>query len=260
MFVKHIPALVLLLSMAGPLKAQHKVLMEFGLLGDWPQGEFAQNQTFPGLGMQGQILFRIHPALPILKMGPRIGYSWYGSKYQETSRTFPVYNGDFLVGELQADVGLRTRSTAMDYQWNLRLEAENTAFTPYVQVGFGFRTFQTRTKITDETDEPVFSDPENRELKVITHNRDWIGTLSAGLGFRFKVANQIYVNFSTDYFYGGRIDFYNTSQNSQWQVQFTGNNWDPNNINSEDIEITGNPIRSDSNLLRFNLGICIGIN
>ncbi|NJO02290.1 MAG: hypothetical protein HC880_11910, partial [Bacteroidia bacterium] len=67
----------------------------------------------------------------------------------------------------------------------------------------------------------------------------------------FRIAPKINLDVRALYLLGGEAEYFDESQTQNWEIQFTGTNYNRNNIDREEIDVIspdGTPKRSETNI------------
>lgn len=141
-----------------------------GFIVGFPVGQFGDNITNPGVGIGGQIGYRV-PNSPLI-LGLDLAYIIYGreSRRERFSLTIP-----------DVTVQVITENSIFDGNFFLRLQPRNGIVRPYIDGLFGFHYLFTRTKIRD------VPEPHGDDVASSTNFDDFVFTYGGGVGIMVQV-------------------------------------------------------------------------
>jgi hypothetical protein len=231
-----------------------------------PFGDFAESTNDVGLGLDAGIYFPVSKKASWLKLGPQFMILATGSDSEFIQEEIEISVGGQVIDVLELPMRIQTTNTIIGGHLVARMELAPPGgiFKPYIQGMLGFRRFATSVVVYDESDEDYFEDEEDNVISRTTPLEDWVFSYGAGAGFQFRVARGVFVNMGTNLLVGGQADYYTSDDIEQFDFNFIGDgrNHSPADpkLEGRDIDITGQPSRSATTMLQFNLGVTLHFN
>lgn len=221
-----------------------------------PQNSFRENTDAVGAGFDLSLAFPFQKGVPIY-LGGDINYMVYGrnSSDEDLSAEIRDSNGN-LIDELIIPLRIVNTNSIFGTHAFMRAVAPFELIQPYVEGLVGFRYISTSTKILDRSDDGRYSEEE--DSNVISRKTvldDWIFSYGYGGGFLIKIGQNGYLNLRADYFKGQRAEYYDGDDTESWNVEFTGANYDRDNVEGGDFQYETEPRESTTDLLTIKIGI-----
>ena len=139
----------------------------------------------------------------------------------------------------------------------MRITAPTDGIRPYFEGLFGFRYISTSTRI-EERDDGFWNnnDDDDNVLVRKTNLGDCVLSYGGGGGLQFKIGKDAYLDFRAYYLLGGKAKFFDGSDTKSWDVTFTDleENYDPDNIDSDDFTFGSTPRESTTDMLMVQIG------
>ena len=230
-----------------------------------PLNEFRDNTDAIGGGFRASLYVPFAPSVPVF-FGIDFGYMVYGSNVQRINEQlrFVSSNGIPINNFPTIPINLRvtTKNNMINSYAVLRAKAPLTTVQPYIDALVGLNYLYTRTRILDETDNRILTDPdESNVISASTQINSLVFSYGGGAGVMINLGTNLKLDVRAIYLFGGEAEYFDSSQTQNWSLEFTGNgSFDPNNINSEDLNLNnpeGTPKRSRTDLLSINAGIVL---
>ncbi len=224
-----------------------------------PINDFRDNTDAVGGGIRGNLLFAVAPKIPVY-FGLDLGYMIYGSSRQDINENLEVRAGNAVVGNIPINLSVKTNNNLLNGYALLRFKAPLPIVQPYIDGAVGFNYLYTRTKVTDETRDRLFSDPDgSRVISAQTQSNSFVFSYGGGGGVMIKLASNLKLDLRVLYLLGGEAEYFDSEQTQNWTVTFTGSGtFNPQDTSAEDIEISNDdaiPKQSATDLISVNLGI-----
>jgi hypothetical protein len=231
--------------------------LDLGLQFAVPTDDF--KEATDGIGAGFNIGFRV----PIVKNSPVLagfdfGYLLYGSQSQNQTLEAQITSNGQVIDVIQMPLRIETNNNIYHTHLSIRAMAPLKFVRPYVEAMAGFRYYNTRTVIHDESPDFRWSSEEDHIITRKEHLGDIAGSYGFGLGTQIQVGKLTYLDLRFDYLYGGKIKFYDADDTESWQVDFVSEGeWNPETSNADDIEMTATPKESFTNSYFITAGIAI---
>jgi hypothetical protein len=242
----------------------------FGLSGQVgiPTNNFRENTQAVGGGFNINAYFPFSPKVPIF-LGLNFGYMLYGSNQQQINQSLNVTtSGGQVISSIPVNLGISTNNNLINGLASLRFKAPLATIQPYVEGAVGFNYFYTRTKITDQTPNRLFTggnNPNNPNQSNVINARtqinSWVLSYGGGGGFMIKLGASTFLDLRVLYLIGGRADYYDRSQTQSWQLIWSGNGqFNPSDPSDITAQGDGVPKSSTTDMFMGNIGLTFQIN
>lgn len=243
--------------------SQAQTSVGFGLQMGVPINEFRQNTQAVGAGVNLNFYKPFAPQVPVF-VGFNFGYMLYGSYTQRIDESLGLYDsGGNLIQRIPVVFDVTTTNNMLNGGLSLRIKAPFTGVQPYIEGMGGFNYLYTRTSIYDQTPNRRFVTDPNQESNLInsrTQVQSFVLQYGAGGGFLIKIGENVSLDIRGMYTIGGRAQYFDRSQSSQWKVTFSGagSNYTDNSpvgLNTAD----GTPKKSNTDLFLINFGLSFNL-
>ncbi len=228
----------------------------------FPVAEYQESGDF-GIGFDLGLYFPISKRVPSLKVGPQFMMLFTGSNTERINEQIEVTLNGQIIDVINLPLRIETNNTTIGGGAVFRANAPVSKYVePYVQGLIGFRRFATTIRIYDESDEGFFHPDEDGEITHSTPLQDWVFSYGAGAGLQIRLTDNVFLNMSANYLFGGEADYYTKRDIKNFQFNFVGNttNFDPDNLNSDDLELDARPSRSKTPMIQGNIGVTVLLN
>lgn len=232
--------------------------LNFGL--GLPTGEFSESTNDVGFGLNLGLYFPISRRVPALKVGPDFSFLWTAWDTERINERIEVTLNGQVIDVIDLPLRIETTNTIIGGNAVFRANAPISPYVePYVQGLIGFRRFATTVRVYDESTEGFFDTDENGEITRSTPLQDWVFSYGAGAGLQIKLNRQIFLHLGANYLLGGEAEYYTKEDVKNFRFNFVGNttNFDPNNLDKNDIQLDARPSRSRTNMVQANIGVTV---
>jgi hypothetical protein len=240
----------------------------FGISGQLgiPINEFRENTNAIGGGLGLNFYTPFDKRVPIF-FGLNFGYMIYGSNSQRLNQNVNITssNGTFITS-LPLNLGITTNNNLINTNVAIRFKAPFEMIQPYVEALGGFNYLYTRTRITDESPNRIFTNNPNNPngynntISARTQINSFAWSYGAGLGFMMRLGNSVYLDVRGSYMRGGEAEYYDRSQTQNWRIVYSGSGtFNPNNPTDLTANADGTPKKSTTDMFMMNLGITFQI-
>lgn len=224
------------------------------------QGEFAHNTHSTGLGINAGYYFPFSRSIPVF-LGLEGGWTVKGTNSEHLNQDLEIRAGNTIIDILPIRMDLETRNTIWNGFASLRFVVPFALIKPYIEPKVGFNYLTTGTRLYDRTS---FSWLSNSDDGLITQEQQigsFVFAWGGEAGFLLPLNPKTAIKMGLSYIKGGEADYFDETQINQWNVQFTGSDYNPNNLRSDNFNIQDNsvPHRSETDLLRFHLGVSVNM-
>lgn len=262
---KHISILFLLLHFIFFQTAQAQTHLGLGLQLGFPNNEFRENTKAVGAGFHLNALFPFAQTVPIY-FGFGFGYMLYGSNSQTIQQNLNVYAGTQIISSIPVNLGVTTNNNMLNGNAILRFKAPLSIVQPYIDGTVGFNYIYTRTKITDNSPNRIFTNksqnPDDNVINARTQIQSTVLTYGGGLGMMIKLGNTAALDIRATYLLGGEAEYYDRSQTQNWQVAFGGQSSTFDSNNPDNISLDPNSVakKSKTDMIMVNFGLVFNLN
>lgn len=186
----------------------------------------------------------------------------YGRRVTRFNEEIVVSVGSTIIDRIPVILDVTTSNSVMHFMGLFRFQAPTRFIKPYAEVTGGLQYMFTRTRVTDETQNRIFtSNQDNNEISASTQLRDFTYVFGGGAGFLIPLRS-LSLDFKVHYLIGGKSNYYTRDQINQWSVEFSGspNQYDPSN--PDNIQLTqqlATPKNTQTDQLLIRVGIRIPI-
>ncbi len=249
---------IALASMALPGLAQTHghISFEAGI----PINDFRDHTESVGTGIKGAVYFPFQQDVPVF-FGVGLGYMIFGTHQQEIREVLQVKLGNTVIDEIPIDLLVNTNNNYFNANIAVRYKAPLEYVQPYIEARGGLSNFYTRTKVLDHTEDRIFTDNGDDVISSKTQVNSTTYNFGLEGGFIIRVGN-VGINIGAAYLMGGRARYYDRSQISQWTVDFKGMNYDPDDLDSDSVDLIESaeaaPKKSTTDMLLVNVGVTFG--
>lgn len=251
-------SLLFILGLSCSLQAQFHLGVS-GQLGV-PLNEFKENTDAVGGGFRASLYFPFAPAVPVF-FGLDFGYMVYGTNTQQINQNINIVAGNTVLSSIPINLRVTTNNNMINSYAVLRIKAPLTIVQPYIDGLVGLNYLYTRTRVLDEsTNRILTNDQESNVVNAQTQINSTVFSYGGGAGIMMRLGSNVKLDARAIYLFGGEAEYYDASQTRNWELEFTGTNFNPNNIDPDDINVSspdGAPKRSRTDLLSINLGLVI---
>lgn len=240
--------------------AQQLMHGNFSLGAAAPLNEFRTNTTTAGFGANLNFYVPFRKDIP-LYFGCGFGYYLFGSNSQDLHEDVKVTAGTKVISTIPIDLNVTTNNNLADGFVCLRFEAPIKVIQPYIELKGGFNYLYTRTKVLDNTKGKLFTQgKDDNEINSQTVSSGFTFAYGVEGGLIIKPWDEIGINFSAAYLYGGKTEYFDKSQTAQWTVSFSGQSgsFDPNHIDPKTLNLNSDastPRKSVTDMLIISLGV-----
>lgn len=221
-----------------------------------PYNEFRENTDAIGFGIAGNFFVPFGPGVP-LAFGIEAGYMEYGRNSQEETLTAEIRVGNTVIDRLDIPLEIETTNSIIHGHAVLRASAPFPFVQPYIEGRAGVRYIATRTKVLDNSPDFRFSNPDTQDRTIVekTNLDDYVFSYGGGGGFLVQLVPSLYLDLRVSYLRGGEAEYYDGDDTAQWEVVFTGSNFDPQNVDGDDLDINADPKQSETDMFFFTVGV-----
>ncbi len=230
-----------------------------------PIGEFRENTDAIGGGFKAGLYVPFAPNVPVFFVLD-FGYMLYGSNTQLINENLEVRaSNGALLSNIPVNLRVRTNNNLMNGFTGIRLKAPLATVQPYVDGLVGFNYLYTRTVVTDETQQGLFSrrDPNtgqvtSNQINATTQESSFVLSYGGAFGMQIKLSENVRLDARGIYLIGGEADYFDRSQTEQWSVSFSGSTFNPTNPNPDELDLItpdSQPKQSKTDMFIGTLGI-----
>ena len=225
-----------------------------------PLNEFRANTTSVGFGGNLNFYLPLRKGFP-LYYGFGFGYYIFGSHSQNLHEDINVTAGTTVIASFPVDLEVATNNNLVNGFFSFRFEVPIPVVKPYFEAKGGFNYLYTRTKVLDNTSGKLFTQgKDDNEINSKTVSSGFTFAYGVEGGLIIKAWDEVGINVSAAYLYGGKTEYYDKSQTSQWTVAFNGQsgNFDPNHPDPNSLNLnsaSGTPRKSVTDMLIISAGI-----
>lgn len=228
----------------------------FGFVVGIPQTEFRKATKAEGYGINVTAMFPI--GSEVINFGGNINYMVYGYNSQDKDLRADITVGNTVIDQIFIPLRVVNTSSIFGMHAMMRITAPTDGIRPYFEGLFGFRYLSTSTRI--EVREDNFWTTNNDDDNVLvrkTNIGDFVMSYGGGGGLQIEIGDNAYLDLRAYYLLGGKAKFYDGSDTKRWDVTFTDtlDNYDPNNLDSNDFSFGGTPRESTTDMLMTQVGI-----
>jgi hypothetical protein len=232
----------------------------FSLGAALPLNEFKENTTTTGFGANLNFYIPFQKDIPVY-FGFGFGYYLFGSNGQDLHEDIEVRAGNTLISTIPVDLRVETNNNLVNGFAAIRVKAPLDIVQPYLEVKGGFNYLYTRTKVLDNTNDKLFTkDKDNNEINSRTASSGFTYAYGLEGGFIIKPWKDIGINLNAAYLIGGRTEYFDESQTSQWTVSFSGQagTFNPADPDPETLDLQSEnaiPRKSITDMLIISAGV-----
>lgn len=228
-----------------------------GLHGGVPVDEYAEATDGVGAGVNLSLSIPIVKGIPIYA-GLEFGYLMFGRNTQRENLTAEISVGNTVIDRIDMPLRITTSNNAYLWHLTLRAQAPIPIVQPYVQGMAGFRYMNTKTAIYDDSYDNRWSEADNGLIVEQTQLFDFVGSAGFGVGIMVPVSPFVMIDARVDQLYGGKAQYYDAEDTAQWEVEFVAEGeFDPNQVDGNDLSFSTQPKESFTNMTTFTLGISV---
>jgi len=226
-----------------------------------PQGPFATEINRNGFGAGIEFTMPLWNDSP-LYAGAAFDLVQYGKRVTRFNEEIVVRVGSTVIDRIPVVLDVTTSNNVMHFMGLFRFQAPTPYVKPYAELTGGLQYIYTRTRITDETTNRIFtSGQDNNEISASTQMSDFTYAFGGGVGILIPL-RKLSLDFRAHYLIGGRANYYTRDQINQWTVEFSGSAGEFNPSNPENIELEQQlalPKNTQTDQLLFRVGVRIPI-
>lgn len=231
--------------------------MELNFAMGFPTGDYAESSHDIGFGGDLGFYFPINKNTPWFQIGPQFMFLATGKNNQDISQRLEVKLGEQVIDVIDLDMRVQTLNSIAGGHLVFRGEigSSENSFIPYIQGMLGVRRVATDITIFDESDRSFF-DEDDDVINSSTALEDWIFSYGGGAGFHIRLGTGIFMNIGAYYLFGGEAEYYTDDDIDNFELNFVGSNYNPQNpkLDGDDIELNSDPTNSTTNLVQLNIG------
>lgn len=233
-------------------------IVDLSLTGLMPHGEFTQNSKKFGFGFNLGLYYPPSKRIP-LYVGLSGGYTELGSDNQDIHEDIIISSGNTIIDVIPVDMEVKTKNTLAYMHLSVRYIAPIRYVKPYIEPKIGFQSLATRTEVYDRTSTGWLSDSDDDLITSSKVSGSVVFAYGCEVGVLIPINESIAIKTGCAYNFGGESQYFDKSQIKEWDVNFTGSIFDPDNIDSHDIEVSDNaePRRSRTNNFLLHIGLSI---
>lgn len=235
-------------------------VLDINLALGFPVAEYSETGDF-GIGFDVGLYFPIAKKVPSLKVGPQFMMLFTGQNTERINERIEVTLNGQVIDVIDLPLRIVTNNTIIGGGAVFRANAPvSGAVEPYVQGLIGFRRIATTVRVYDESDEGFFDTDEDGEITHSTPLQDWVFSYGAGAGMQIKLGSNVFLHLGANYLFGGEAEYYTRDDIKRFEFRFSGNNFDPGDVNGDDFELDSEPSRSRVPMIQGNVGVTILLN
>lgn len=239
-----------------------------GFLLGLPMGEFAENNSAVGAGVELNFAAPFAPRVPVY-FGLNFGYNNLGREvFNETLTANIEINGN-VIDRLEMPLELTISNNLIQLHPFLRFKAPLPIVQPYLDVMGGFKYLFTRSKITDNSPERFFTrnNPDgDNVISASTSQQDFVLSYGGAIGFQIG-KGPIAVDLRATYLLSGEAEYFTRDdiQPGNVNIEFTSGNSqaayeaqrDGEGLGSDDLNFgeLGQPSKSATDMFFITLGV-----
>lgn len=226
-----------------------------------PHGDFANNTHAAGIGLNLGYYYPFSSRVP-LWLGLTGSYGVMGSHSQHIYQQIEISSGGTVIDVLPINLDVQTHNNIGNMYLSLRYVAPISLIRPYIEPKFGFNHLTTTTDVYDRTNNGWLTTNDNNLVSSKKQKGSFVMAYGAEVGLIIPVNANLGIKLGMAYTVGGKAEYYDETQINQWDVNYTGNSYNSNNLNSQDFEINENatPHSSTTNTLVLHIGATLNLN
>ncbi len=235
-------------------------LLDLTLTGTLPHGEFAQYAPKFGFGFNLGFYYPLSKRVPIYA-GLSGGYTGLGSHSEDIHQDVVITAGNTVIDVIPVDMEVKTRNTMAYMHLSVRYIAPVRYVKPYIEPKIGFQSLATHSDIYDRTQYGWLTDNDDDLISSTKVSGSVVFSYGCEIGAIIPVNDGLAIKTSCAYNFGGESQYFDKSQIQEWDVNFTGSNYDPNNIDPHDIQVSDSaePRRSRTNNFLLQIGLSVNL-
>jgi len=228
-----------------------------------PMDDFASTTTSLPFGLSCNYLFQPSSKVPFL-FGGGLTYLSAGSKDIKKDLTADITLGTTLIDQLVIPLEFSINNQIVNGHAQIRIQATNDIVKPYLDILGGFNYFWTSTTLYDRSTQNYFQTDDKDRIFHKTQVSDIAWSGGAGVGVMARLSSTVYLNLGANYMLGGKLDYFDKEQISQWNIELNSSALTSTNnehqLGSDDVNIQALPKHSVTTMLFANAGICFLLN
>jgi hypothetical protein len=248
------------LTESGWNSEESSTLMDLTFSASVPYGEFSNNTTSIGFGLAGGYFFPFSKDLP-LYLGVEAGYTLKGTHTEHIYQKVDILAGNSVLDVLPIQMDLETRNEIWNMFISVRYIIPLSMIRPYIDPKIGFNYLTTKTSIYDRTSLRWLSGNEDDLISTSKQISSFVLAYGAEAGFIIPLNATTALKMGLSYIVGGVAEYYDESQISNWNIVYTGSNYNASDLRSQDFSINEDaiPHRSATDLYRIHFGLSMNI-
>jgi hypothetical protein len=228
-----------------------------------PMDDYASTTTSLPFGVSCNYLYQPSSKVPFL-FGGGLTFLSAGSKTINKDLTADITLGSTLIDQLVIPLEFSIRNQIVNGHAQIRIQATNDIVKPYLDILGGFNYFWTSTTLYDRSTQNYFQTDDKDRIFHKTQLRDLAWSGGAGVGIMARLSSTVYLNLGATYMFGGKLDYFDKEQISQWNIELNSSSLtstnNENQLGSDDVNILALPKRSVTTMLFANAGVCFLLN
>lgn len=240
-----------------------------GFLLGLPSGEFAENNSSVGAGVDLNFAAPFAPRVPVY-FGLNFGYNSLARRVINETLTAEIKIGNTVIDQLQMPLELTVSNNLIQLHPFLRFKAPLPIVQPYVDVMGGFKYLFTRSKIVDNSNDRFFTrnNPDgDNVISASTSQQDFVLSYGGAVGFQIG-KGPIAVDLRAMYLLSGEAEYFTrddldaqnvsvsfTGGDAAAYTAATGSGGEGLGSDNLDFGELGQPSKSKTDMLFITLGV-----
>jgi hypothetical protein len=228
-----------------------------------PMEDFANTTSSLPFGFTMNVLYQPNTRAPF-QFGGGLAFLSAGSRTINKNLTADILLGTTVIDQLVIPLEFKIRNNIVNGHAMIRIQPSFGAVRPYLDIVGGFNYFWTNTSLYDRSDQNYFTTDDKNRIFSKSQASDITWSAGGGVGLMARLNEQMFLNFSATYMFGGQVDYYDKDQIAAWDIELN-TSVVPSNVESvslqgNDVNINALPKRSKTDMLMAQIGITFPMN